>query len=239
MSKAIRIHETGGPDVLRFEEVDVGAPGPGQARVRHTAIGVNFIDTNIRKGLYGVSLPSGLGAEAAGVVEAVGEGVSEVEPGDRVVYADAGGLPGAWSPGAYAEQRLMSASRLVRLPEDIDDRQAAALMLKGLTVQFLIRRTYRVKRGDTVLWHAAAGGVGLIACQWLKALGATVIGTVGSDEKASVARAHGADHVIVYTREDFPAGSARSPRREASPSSTIPSEGRRSWALSIACNHSG
>jgi NADPH:quinone reductase len=197
MSKAIRMHATGGPEVLRWEDVPTGDPGPGQARVRHTAVGVNYIDTYHRSGLYPLPLPTGLGSEAAGVVESVGPGVSHVAAGDRVAYA---GGP----PGAYAEARVMPAERLVRLPPDIDDRTAAAMMLKGLTVQYLVRRTYPVKAGETVLWHAAAGGVGLIACQWLKAIGATVIGTAGSDEKAALARAHGADHVIVYTRESFP-----------------------------------
>jgi NADPH:quinone reductase len=197
MAKVIRFHEKGGPEVLRVEELEVGDPGPGQARVRHAAIGVNFIDCYHRSGLYPVPLPSGLGSEGSGTVEAVGGGVAHVKPGDRVAYA---GGPA----GAYAEVRIVPADRLVRLPEDIDHRRAAAMMLKGLTVQYLVRRTHRVKAGETVLWHAAAGGVGLIACQWLKALGATVIGTVGSDEKAEVARAHGADHVIVYTRESFP-----------------------------------
>jgi NADPH2:quinone reductase len=197
MAKVIRFHENGGPEVLRVEESTVGDPGPGQVRVRHQAVGVNFIDCYHRSGLYPVPLPSGLGSEGSGIVEAVGDGVRHVREGDRVAYA---GGP----PGAYAEVRLMPADRLVRLPDDLDPRRAAAMMLKGLTVQYLVRRTYRVKPGDTVLFHAAAGGVGLIACQWLKALGATVIGTVGSDEKAEVARAHGADHVIVYTRESFP-----------------------------------
>jgi NADPH2:quinone reductase len=197
MAKAIRFHEKGGPEVLRLEDVDPGEPGPGQARLRHTAIGINFIDTYHRTGLYPLPLPSGLGSEAAGVVEAVGAGVSHVKTGDRVAYA---GGP----PGAYAEVRVMPADRLVRVPEGISDRQAAAMMLKGMTVRYLIRRTYPVKAGETVLWHAAAGGVGLIACQWLKALGVTVIGTCGSDEKAALAKQHGADHVIVYTREKFP-----------------------------------
>ncbi len=196
MPKAIRIHQTGGPDVLRLEDVEVGEPGEGQARVRHTAIGVNFIDTYHRTGLYPLPLPSGLGMEGAGVVEAVGKGVAHVKKGDRVAYA--GG-----APGAYSQLRVMPADRLVRLPDGIPDQQAAGAMLKGLTVQYLSRRTYPVKAGETVLVHAAAGGVGLIACQWLKALGATVIGTVGSDEKAKLARAHGCDHAIVYTREDF------------------------------------
>jgi NADPH2:quinone reductase len=197
MPKAIRLNRTGGPEVLQWEEVEVGEPGEGQARIRQTAIGVNFIDTYHRSGLYPLPLPTGLGSEGAGVVEAVGSGVTHVKAGDRVAYA---GGP----PGAYAEVRLIPADRLIKVPEGITDQQAAAMMLKGMTVQYLIRRTYRVQSGDTVLFHAAAGGVGLIACQWLKALGATVLGTVGSDEKAQLARAHGCDHAIVYTREDFP-----------------------------------
>ena len=197
MATTIRLYEKGGPEVLRVEEHAVGEPRPGEARIRHSAIGVNFIDTYHRTGLYPVPLPSGLGMEGAGVVESVGDGVKHVKPGDRVAYAG-GPL------GAYAESRAMPADRLLLLPDGIDDRRAAGMMLKGLTVQYLIRRTHRVKAGETVLWHAAAGGVGLIACQWLKALGATVIGTAGSDEKAALAKAHGADHVIVYTRESFP-----------------------------------
>jgi NADPH:quinone reductase len=196
MPKAIRITTTGGPEVLRWEDVEVGEPGEGQARVRHTAVGVNFIDTYQRSGLYPIPVPGGLGGEAAGVVEAVGPGVSVVRPGDRVAY---GGSP----PGSYSEARVMPAGVLVPIPDGITDQTAAAAMLKGMTVQYLIRRTYPVKAGETVLFHAAAGGVGLIACQWLKALGATVIGTVGSDEKAAVARAHGCDHVIISTREDI------------------------------------
>jgi len=196
MNRAIRIHETGGPEVLRLEGLAVGDPGPGQARVRHEAIGVNFLDVYHRSGLYPLPLPSGLGSEGAGEVEAVGDGVVHVQPGDRVAYA---GGP----PGSYAEVRLLPADRLVRLPEGIEARQAAAMMLKGLTVQYLVRRTHRITPGETVLWHAAAGGVGLIACQWLKVLGARVIGTAGSDEKAALARANGADEVIVYTRERF------------------------------------
>jgi NADPH2:quinone reductase len=197
MPHAVRLHQTGAPDVLRWEEVEDGESGPGQARVRHTAVGVNFIDTYHRSGLYPLPLPTGVGSEGAGVVEAVGPGVTAVRPGDRVAYA---GGP----PGSYAEVRVMPADRLVKVPDGITDQQAAAMMLKGMTVQYLIRRTHRVKAGETVLFHAAAGGVGLIACQWLKALGATVIGTVGSEEKAELAKAHGCDHVIVYTREDFP-----------------------------------
>jgi NADPH:quinone reductase len=197
MTRAIRIYETGGPEKLQWEEVTVGVPGDGQVRVRHTAVGVNFVDTYHRSGLYPVPLPSGLGSEGAGVVETVGPGVSVFQPGDRVAYA---GGP----PGSYAEARVMATDRLIKLPDDIPDQVAAAMLLKGMTTQYLIRRTYPVQPGDTVLLHAAAGGVGLIACQWLKALGATVIGTVGSDEKAALAMAHGCDHPIVYTREDFP-----------------------------------
>ncbi|ABC82780.1 quinone oxidoreductase family protein [Anaeromyxobacter dehalogenans] len=193
--RAIRFHEHGGPEVLKLEEVTVGDPGPGEARLRIGAAGVNFVDVYHRSGLYPMQLPAGLGVEAAGRVEAVGAGVDHVRPGDRVAFV--GG------PGCYAEARVVPADRLVRLPDAISDRTAAGAMLKGLTAQVLIRRTYPVKAGDTVLWHAAAGGVGLIAIQWLKALGATVIGTVGSDEKAALARAHGCDHVVVYTREDF------------------------------------
>jgi NADPH2:quinone reductase len=196
MSKAIRIHETGGPEVLRLEEIPVGEPAAGEARVRHAAVGVNFIDVYHRTGLYPLPLPTGIGVEAAGVVEAVGAGVTHVRAGDRVAYVT--------TAGSYAEARVVPADRLVKLPADIPDRTAAGMMLKGLTVQAFVRRTYPVKPGDTVLVHAAAGGVGLIMIQWLKALGATVIGTVGSDEKASVARAHGADHTIVYTREEVP-----------------------------------
>ena len=196
MPRAIRFHEKGGPEVLRFEEVSIGAPAPTQVRVRNTAIGVNYLDTYHRTGLYPIPLPSGLGTEGAGVIEAIGSEVHDLKPGDRVAY-----LGGALS--AYAELNLVPAERVVKLPDGISDRQAAAMMLKGLTVQYLVHRTYRVKPGETVLWHAAAGGVGLIACQWLKALGVTVIGTVGSDEKAAVAKAHGAQHVIVYTRENF------------------------------------
>ncbi len=196
MPRAIRFHQTGGPDVLRFEDVQVGAPGAGEARIRHTAIGVNFVDVYHRSGLYPMPLPSGLGVEGAGVVEEVGADVSHVRPGDRVAYTG--------PVGSYSEVRLVPADRLVALPDGIDDRTAAASMTKGLTVQALVRRTHAVRAGETVLWHAAAGGVGLIATQWLKALGATVIGTVGSEEKAAIARAHGCDHVIVYTREDFP-----------------------------------
>ena len=197
MVKAVRFHKTGGPEVLAYEDVDVAAPGEGQAWIRHKVIGLNFIDTYHRSGLYPLPLPSGVGLEAAGVVEAVGPGVEHVKAGDRVAYA---GGP----PGAYSQERVIPAEKLVKIPAGVSDEQAAAMMLKGLTVQYLIRRVYRVQKGETVLFHAAAGGVGLIACQWLKALGATVIGTVGSDEKARIAKAHGCDHTIVYTREKFP-----------------------------------
>jgi NADPH2:quinone reductase len=196
MPKAIRITESGGPEVLRWVDVEVGEPGEGQARVRHTAVGVNFLDTYHRSGLYPIPLPSGLGSEAAGVVDAVGPGVSVVRPGDRVAYA---GGP----PGSYAEARLLPAAILVPIPDGVTDQTAAAVMLKGMTAEYLIRRTYPVKAGETVLFHAAVGGVGLIACQWLKALGATVIGTVSSEEKAAVARAHGCEHVIISTNEDI------------------------------------
>jgi NADPH2:quinone reductase len=181
--------------VLQLDEVQVGAPGQGQVRVRHTAIGVNFVDTYQRSGLYPMQLPQVAGNEGAGVVEAVGAGVTTLKVGDRVAYTG--------QVGSYCGERLLPADRLVKTPDGVSDEQAASMMLKGMTVQYLIHRTYPVKAGDTVLWHAAAGGVGLIACQWLKALGVTVIGTVGSPEKAKLAKAHGCDHVIDYSKEDF------------------------------------
>ncbi len=196
MPFAIRFHQTGGPEVLRWEEVAVGDPAPGEARVRHEAVGLNFIDTYHRTGLYPMPLPSGIGLEGAGVVEAVGEGVNDVRPGDRVAYA---GGP----VGAYSQVRCLPAHRLLKLPQTIDCRTGAAMMLQGLTSAYLLRRTYCVQPGDTVLIHAVAGGVGLIACQWAKALGATVIGTVSTEAKAELARQHGCDHVIFYTREDI------------------------------------
>jgi len=196
MTHAIRIHQTGGPEVLRWEAVDVAPPAAGEATVRHHAVGLNFIDTYHRTGLYPLPLPAGIGLEAAGVVEAVGEGVSEVKVGDRVAYA---GGP----VGAYAQARNIPAHRLLVLPDAIGFNTAAAMMLQGLTAAYLLRRTYRVQAGDAVLIHAAAGGVGLIACQWAKALGATVIGTVGSAAKAELAKAHGCDHVINYSTENF------------------------------------
>jgi NADPH2:quinone reductase len=196
MTHAIRFHQAGGPEVLVWEEVEPGTPGPGEVRIRHTAIGLNFVDIYTRSGLYPVPLPSGLGSEAAGVVEAVGPGVSDLSVGDRVAYGSA-------PLGAYSEARLIAADRLIKLPDDIDDKTAAAMMLKGLTVQYLIRQTYRIKAGETILLHAAAGGVGLILSQWAKHLGVTVIGTVGTEEKAALARAHGCAHTILYGREDF------------------------------------
>src|SRR5256886_8391641 len=196
MPNAIRIHQTGGPEVLQWESVAVLEPGPGESRVRHTAVALNYIDTYHRSGLYKLPLPSGIGVEAAGVVEAVGPGVTDISKGDRVAY---GGHP----PGSYAEVRVMPADKLVKLPDDVSDRSAATLMLKGLTVQYLFRQTFPLKGGETVLFHAAAGGVGLIACQWARALGVTMIGTVGSDEKAALAKSNGCAHTIVYTRENF------------------------------------
>jgi NADPH2:quinone reductase len=195
MAKAMRFHKQGGPEVMQHDEVQVGDPGAGQVRIRHTAIGVNFVDVYQRSGLYPMQLPMVAGNEAAGVVDAVGQGVTELKAGDRVAYT---GLP-----GSYCDLRVAPADRMVKLPQGISDEQAASMMLKGLTVHYLIHTTYPVKKGETVLWHAAAGGVGLIACQWLKALGVTVIGTAGSDEKCSLAKAHGAEHVINYSRENF------------------------------------
>lgn len=195
MAKAVRFHKQGGPEVMQYDDVQVGDPGPGQARIRHTAVGVNFVDVYQRSGLYPMQLPQIAGNEGAGVVEAVGQGVTDLKPGDRVAYT---GLP-----GSYCESRIVPADRMVKLPQGISDEQAASMMLKGLTVHYLIHSTYEVKSGDTVLWHAAAGGVGLIACQWLKAKGVTVIGTAGSDEKCALAKAHGAEHVVNYSRENF------------------------------------
>ena len=182
--------------MLQWEEVQVGKPGPGEARVRTTAVGLNYVDTYFRSGLYPSPLPSGIGSEGAGVVEEVGPGVTDIKPGDRVAY-------GNGPSGAYSEARVMPADRLVVLPDGISDQQAAAMMLKGMTTEYLIRKIHKVGKGDVILFHAAAGGVGLIACQWAKALGATVIGTVGNDEKAALAKAHGCDYPIVTTREDF------------------------------------
>jgi NADPH2:quinone reductase len=197
MPHAIRIHEHGGPEVMRWEEIQLGQPGAGEARIRQTAVGLNYVDVYNRTGLYPGTLPMGLGSEAAGVVEAVGTGVTDLRPGDRVAY-------GMAPLGAYSEARLIPADRLLKLPDGIPYVSAAAMMLKGLTAQYLLRQTYEVRRGDTILCHAAAGGVGLVLCQWAKHLGATVIGTVSTDDKAKLACAHGCDHAIVYTREDFP-----------------------------------
>jgi NADPH:quinone reductase len=196
MAHAIRFAKTGGPEVLEWQEVEAGKPGQGQVRLRHTAVGLNYIDTYQRGGLYPIPLPSGLGSEAAGIIEEVGPGVTGLKSGDRVAYAG-GPL------GAYCEARVMPADRLVPVPAGITDQQAAAMMLKGMTAWYLVRRTHPVKRGETILIHAAAGGVGLIVCQWAKHLGATVIGTVSSDDKARLVKEHGCDHPIVYTREDF------------------------------------
>ncbi len=196
MTKAIRIRHPGGPEAMEWTEVTVGDPGPGEARVRLHAAGLNFIDVYHRTGLYPLPLPAGIGLEGAGVVEAVGAGVSHVKAGDRVAFAD---LP----PGSYAEVRVMPAKPLVKLPKSIDFETAAGMMLKGLTVQYLFRRTYKLQKGQTILFHAAAGGVGLIAMQWAKALGVTVIGTVGSAAKAELAQAHGCDHVIRYDQENI------------------------------------
>ena len=197
MTKAIRMHQTGGPEVLVWEDIEVGDPGPGEARVRHTAVGLNFIDCYFRSGTYAPpTLPLVLGFEGAGVVEAVGAGVDTLKPGERVAYATG-------PIGAYSQARVMPVGSLVALPEDIDDVRAAAMMLQGLTAHYLLRHTFAVAPGQTILVHAAAGGVGLIACQWAKHLGATVIGTVGSAAKAELARAHGCDHAIQTADEDF------------------------------------
>jgi NADPH2:quinone reductase len=196
MVKAIRMHEQGPPQVMKLEDVDLGAPEAGQVQIKHTAIGLNYIDTYHRSGLYPLPLPSGVGMEAAGTVTAIGAGVSDLAVGDRVAYA-------APPPGSYAEARNIESTKVVKVPDSVSDKQAAAMMLQGMTVQYLIRQIYKVGPGDTILVHAAAGGVGLILCQWAKHLGATVIGTVGSDEKAALAKANGCDHPIIYTRENF------------------------------------
>ena len=196
MTKAIRCLSNGGPEVMEYVDVEVGEPGAGEARVRHHAIGLNYIDVYFRTGLYPQPLPSGLGMEGAGVVEAVGPDVAHVKPGDRVAYATR-------PPGAYADVRVMPAAGLVKLPDSISFEMAAAMMLQGLTVQYLFRRTFPLKGGETILFHAAAGGVGLIACQWARALGVTMIGTVGSDEKGELAKSHGCTHIINYNKENF------------------------------------
>ncbi|SAL14375.1 alcohol dehydrogenase [Caballeronia peredens] len=197
MAHAIRFHETGGPEVLRWEEIAVGAPGPGQVRLRHEAVGLNFADTYFRSGLYPVPLPAGMGVEAAGIVEAVGAGVDQVRVGDRVTYT---GFINTL--GAYSTERLAPAAALVRLPDGIDCETAAAMTMRGLTASYLMRRIHPFKAGDSILLHAAAGGVGLIVSQWARLLGVTVIGTVSSDAKAEIAREHGCEHVINYSHED-------------------------------------
>jgi NADPH2:quinone reductase len=199
VSKAFRFHEHGGPEVLRLEDVEVGAPGPAEVRIRNIAVAVNYRDVLMRRGVHAVkSLPSAIGLESAGVIDAVGREVRGVSVGDRVAYA---GMP----EGSYAELRVVPAARVIPLPTDIDERTAAAMMIRGMTARSLLTETYKVKPGDTILIHAAAGGVGLIMCQWAKHLGATVIGTASTEAKADIARAHGCDHPIVYTREDFAA----------------------------------
>ncbi len=196
MPKAIRLHRVGGPEELRWEESDPGRPGPGEVLLRHTAIGLNYIDVYDRTGLYPMPLPAGLGREAAGVVLACGRGIKEFKPGDRVAYVHT-------QPGSYCEERVVPASVLVKLPRAISDQQAASMMLKGLTAQYLLRRTYKVAKGDWILVHAAAGGVGLILCQWAKSLGAKVIGIVGSDAKAALAKRNGCKHVLIEGRDDI------------------------------------
>ena len=193
--KRVEINTVGGPEVMKLVETDIPAPGDGEVQIRHKAIGLNYIDTYHRSGLYPVPLPSGLGLEAAGVVEDIGAGVQSLKPGDRVAY-------GAGPLGAYSQIRNIPATRISKLPDSVSDQTAAAMMLKGMTARYLLRATYDVKAGDTILFHAAAGGVGLIACQWAKALEANVIGTVGSDEKGEIAAAHGCDHIINYSRDD-------------------------------------
>lgn len=225
--KAVRIHRTGGPEVIRLEDVTMPEPRTDEIRVRHSAIGLNFIDTYQRSGLYPVSLPSGLGLEAAGVVEALGGNVRHLTIGDRVAY-------GTGPVGAYSEAQNVSATRVAKIPDGIDDRTAAAMMLKGMTAQYLLHRTYGVKPGDPVLIHAAAGGVGLIACQWANHLGATVIGTVGSAEKAELVRAHGCRHPIPYRDEDVPARV-----REITGGAMCPvvydGVGKDTWEMSLDC----
>ena len=228
MSKAVRIHAPGGPEALVYDDVEVGDPAPGEIRIKQTAIGLNYIDVYHRSGLYPMAdLPQAIGLEAAGVVDTLGDGVTGLKPGDRIAYA-------APPVGAYAEVRLMPADRVILLPDEISDQTAAAMMLQGMTVEYLIRRTYPVKSGETVLLHAAAGGIGLIACQWLRHLGATVIGTVGSPEKAELARAHGCDHPINYRQENF-----TEKVRELTGGAGVPvvydSIGKDTWEASLDC----
>ena len=224
---AIQFDKPGSAAVLKWRQVDVGKPKKGQALVRHTAVGLNYIDTYHRSGLYPLPLPSGIGLEAAGVVEAVGAGVKHVKPGTRVAYAGGG-------PGAYSEARLIDASQLVKLPDGISDEQAAAMMLQGMTTEYLIRQTYKVKKGETVLFHAAAGGVGLIAGQWLKALGVTAIGTAGSAAKVRLAKAHGYAHVINYDKQDFVKAVKRLTNGAGVPV-VYDAVGKSTWEGSLAC----
>ena len=226
MTKAIRAHQAGGPEVLRWEDVEVPAPAKGQIRVRHTAVGLNYIDVYQRNGLYPLQYPVTLGMEGAGVVTAVGPGVRDLKAGDRVAYTGA--------MGSYSQERVMPADKAVKLPDGIDDRTGAAIMLKGTTAEYLLRRTYKVKKGQTILVHAAAGGVGLILCQWAKHLGCTVIGTVGSDDKAKLARAHGCDHTIVYSRENF-AQSVREITKGKGVPVVYDAVGKDTWDGSLDC----
>ncbi|MEL3888709.1 quinone oxidoreductase [Ferrovibrio sp. MS7] len=226
MVKAIRIHKTGGPDVMQWDDVEVGKPGPGQVRIKSTAVGLNYIDTYHRSGLYPLPLPAGIGMEGAGVVTELGEGVTGLKVGDRVAYGSI--------LGAYAEERVVPADKLVKLTDGVSDKVAAAIMLKGMTAEYLLLRTFKVKPGDTILWHAAAGGVGLIACQWAKHLGATVIGTVGSDEKAALAKAHGCDHVINYSKENF-VERVKEITKGAGVPVVYDSVGKSTWPASLDC----
>ena len=225
--KAIQIDKPGRPSAMKFRTIELDEPAKGEALVRHTAIGLNYIDTYHRSGLYPLPLPSGIGSEAAGIVEAVGPGVVHVKPGDRVAYA--GG-----APGSYSEARVMPADRLVKLPAKVESQQAAAMMLKGMTVEYLLNRTYKVRKGDTILFHAAAGGVGLIAGQWAKAMGATVIGTAGGQRKCRLARQHGYDHVIDYTKQDI-AERVRKLTKGAGVPVVYDSVGKETWEASLNC----
>ena len=227
MPRAIRFYENGGPEVLRLEQVEPGKPAAGEVQIRHSAIGVNYIDVYDRTGLYPVSLPSGLGREAAGVITTLGRGVRGLRVGERVAYV----FP---SPGAYSEVRNVPAERVVRVPRGISDEQAAALMLKGLTAHFLIRRTHKVARGETILVHAAAGGVGLILCQWAKALGAKVIGVVGSEAKAELAKKHGCKHVLISGRDELVPG-VRRLTREAGVAVVYDAVGKDTFMESLDC----
>jgi len=227
VTKAIRVHQVGGPEVMRWEDIDPGKPAKGEVLLRHTAIGLNFIDVYHRTGIYPVErLPFTPGLEGAGVIEAVGDGVSDLKVGDRVAYAGA--------IGSYAERRLAPAAKLVRIPDGIDDKTAAAMMLKGMTAQYLLTGCYPVKRGDTILFHAAAGGVGTIACQWAKHLGATVIGTVGSEQKAKLARDLGCDYPIITTKEDF-VQRAREITKGAGVAAVYDSVGKDTFMRSLDC----